>query len=104
MDAHGIDISPDQIERSRAFCQQTGLPIQLAVADMRSLPFEEASFDYVHEHYSMCHLNKADTATAVAEMHRVLKLSGVSHPSVSYRRIAGRCHRTGRSSHRVSAG
>jgi len=78
MDAYGIDISPEQIERSRTFCQETGLPIQLDVADMRSLPFGDVFFDYVYEHYSMCHLNKADTAQAIAEMHRVLKPGGIA--------------------------
>ncbi len=78
MDPYGIDISPDQIERARTFCQETGLPMKLAVGDMRSLPFEDASFDCVYEHYSMCHLNKADTAQAIAEMRRVLKPAGIA--------------------------
>jgi len=78
MDAYGIDISPDQVERSRAFCREVGLPMQLDVGDMRSLPFEDGSFDYVYEHYSMCHLSKADTARAIAEMHRVLKPGGIA--------------------------
>jgi ubiquinone/menaquinone biosynthesis C-methylase UbiE len=44
---------------------------------MRHIPFEDETFDYVYEHYSMCHLNKADTAAAVLEMRRVLKPRGL---------------------------
>lgn len=36
------------------------------------MPFEAETFDYVYEHYSMCHLSKKDTALAIDEMYRVL--------------------------------
>jgi len=45
---------------------------------MRAIPFPDASFDYVYEHYSICHLSLADTARTIAEMHRVLKPSGLA--------------------------
>jgi ubiquinone/menaquinone biosynthesis C-methylase UbiE len=44
---------------------------------MRSIPFEDETFDYVYEHYSMCHLSKQDTTLAVSEMLRVLKRGGL---------------------------
>jgi len=79
MEAHGIDISEGQIAKARAFCEQTGIPVALRVGNMRTLPYEDESFDYVYEHYSVCHLNPADTAATVAEMQRVLKSGGVAH-------------------------
>jgi SAM-dependent methyltransferase len=78
MDCVGIDISERQLERAHAFVERTGLAIALQLADMRSLPFVDVSFDYVYEHYSMCHLNVADTARAVGEMRRVLKPGGLA--------------------------
>jgi len=78
MEAVGIDISEPQLERARAFVERTSLRIELRQADMRCLPFADASFDYVYEHYSMCHLNRADTARAVAEMQRVLRPEGLA--------------------------
>jgi len=78
MDAHGIDISESQILKARAFAERTGLPIHLQVADMRSIPFGDNTFDYAYEHYSMCHLSKADTAKAIAEIHRILKPGGIA--------------------------
>jgi SAM-dependent methyltransferase len=78
MEAVGIDISEPQLERVRAFVERTGLRIELRQADMRCLPFADASFDYVYEHYSMCHLNVEDTARTIAEMRRVLVPGGLA--------------------------
>ena len=73
----GIDASEQQVERARQFCAQQGVPLKLRTGDMRHMPFEGATFDYVYEHYSMCHLSKQDTALAISEMHRVLKPQGL---------------------------
>jgi SAM-dependent methyltransferase len=78
MEAVGIDTSEPQLEHARSFVEQTGLHIELRQADMRRLPFADASFDYVYEHYSMCHLNAADTAQTIAEMRRVLVPGGLA--------------------------
>jgi SAM-dependent methyltransferase len=78
LDTCGIDISPTQVERSRAFCSKVGLSMELVEGDMRALPFDDTVFDYVYEHYSMCHLSKAHTAAAIGEMYRVLKPGGIA--------------------------
>jgi len=78
MDCVGIDISAEALSVARAFSERAGHTIDLKSADMRELPFPDASFDYVYEHFSMCHLSKADTATAIGEMRRVLKPGGIS--------------------------
>jgi ubiquinone/menaquinone biosynthesis C-methylase UbiE len=78
LDAYGIDISENQIAKATAFVQQTGLSIHLQPGDMRQIPFDDNTFDYVYEHYSMCHLSKSDTAVAVEEMRRVLRPGGMA--------------------------
>jgi len=78
LDAYGIDISESQIAKAQEFSRQTGLTIHLQQGDMRRIPFEDNTFDYVYEHYSMCHLSKADTAVAISEMRRVLKPEGIA--------------------------
>ncbi|MFC2078404.1 class I SAM-dependent methyltransferase [Candidatus Bipolaricaulota bacterium] len=78
MDTHGIDISEKQIEKSSEFIDKTCLPIHLQVGDMRRLPYDNGAFDYVYEHYSMCHLSKLDTAVAIGEMQRILKPGGIA--------------------------
>ena len=76
-EAWGIDTSEEQLERARQFCQEQGIELNLRRGDMRRIPFADESFDYVYEHYSMCHLSKQDTAQAVGEMVRVLRRGGL---------------------------
>jgi len=78
MDAVGIDICEEQLAKASAFAQQMNLSIRLRSGDMRQIPYEDATFDYVYEHYSMCHLSKADTAAAIEEMRRVLQPGGIA--------------------------
>lgn len=77
LDAYGIDISEAQLAKARQFIDQTGLSIHLQTGDMRQIPYDDETFAYVFEHYSMCHLTKADTAVAIEEMYRVLKPGGI---------------------------
>jgi ubiquinone/menaquinone biosynthesis C-methylase UbiE len=76
-EAWGIDASDKQLEKARQYCKQQGIELYLRAGDMRRIPFEDETFDYVYEHYSMCHLSKRDTALAVNEMYRVLKPQGL---------------------------
>ena len=76
-EAWGIDTSVNQLDHARQFCEQQSIELHLRTGDMRHIPFEDGAFDYVYEHYSMCHLSKPDTALAVGEMYRVLKPQGL---------------------------
>lgn len=76
-EAWGIDVSDAQLQEAQAFCREHGLDLNLRQGDMRQIPFDDETFDYVYEHYSMCHLGKSDTARAVQEMYRVLKKGGL---------------------------
>jgi len=99
-EAIGIDISDEQLERSRQFCSDRKISVEFRKADMRQIPFDANTFDYVYEHYSMCHLDHAGAVQAVSEMLRVLKPGGMafigvistdSWPSTLF----GKEHRTG---------
>ncbi len=51
--------------------------IEVKTADMRRLPFPDQSFDAVVSHWAVHNLHNAEgRATALAEMHRVLKPTG----------------------------
>jgi len=76
-EAWGIDTSDEQLDKARRFSEQWGMDLHLRTGDMRCIPFEDETFDYVYEHYSMCHLSKRDTALAISEMYRVLKRRGL---------------------------
>ncbi|MCP4543544.1 MAG: class I SAM-dependent methyltransferase [Chloroflexi bacterium] len=73
----GIDASDEQLQRAEAFCEQHSIHMNLSAGDMRQMSFDDETFDYVYEHYSMCHLSKKDTARAIGEMYRVLKKGGL---------------------------
>ena len=75
--AYGIDISDEEMRAARKFCDEHGVPLHLNMGDMRHVPFADETFDYVYEHYSMCHLSKHDTTRSVQEMYRVLKKGGL---------------------------
>jgi SAM-dependent methyltransferase len=78
MTAYGVDIDDEQLARARRFCRAHDLSAEFRKADMRELPYDNASFDYVYEHFSICHLSPTGTAQALAEMRRVLKPSGLA--------------------------
>ncbi len=76
-DSWGIDTSEAQLEKAWQFCAAQDILLHLRKGDMRHIPFENETFDYVYEHYTMCHLSKQDTSLAVNEMYRVLKPGGL---------------------------
>ena len=76
-EAWGIDTRQSQLDLARQYCRERGVKLQLRNGDMRRIPFDDETFDYVYEHYSMCHLDRSDTFLAVSEMRRVLKGGGL---------------------------
>ncbi len=72
--AIGLDVTPRMVALARAK-RPTGdtLPA-FVVGDMMTLPFPSASFDVVTTGYGL--RNVPDLATAVDEIHRVLKVGG----------------------------
>jgi ubiquinone/menaquinone biosynthesis C-methylase UbiE len=76
-EAWGIELSEQQLRKARAFCDQHAMSLRLTRGDMRQIPFADESFDYVYEHFSVCHLSKIDTRCAVREMYRMLRKGGL---------------------------
>lgn len=69
---HGVDLSEEMVRVARR--DQPGFPFD--VADLRSLPFEEASLAGAVCWYSLMYLAEADRPSAFAELHRVVKSGG----------------------------
>jgi SAM-dependent methyltransferase len=70
----GIDISPPIVVQAHAAFD--GEPLHAAVADVRELPFEDASFDAVYSMGTIEHFRDPDRA--LEEMVRVLRPGGVA--------------------------
>ena len=72
--AYGIDISePTLVQAKAAFTHESG-PLRAAAADVRALPFRDASFDAIYSMGTIEHFD--ETEEAVKEMARVLKPGG----------------------------
>jgi SAM-dependent methyltransferase len=72
--AFGIDISEPTVTQARAAFTHASSPLRAAAADVRALPFRDASFDAVYSMGTIEHFD--ETEQAVREMARVLKPGG----------------------------
>ncbi|MFK7914175.1 MAG: class I SAM-dependent methyltransferase [Pseudomonadales bacterium] len=71
---HGIDTSPEMLNTANAVMQQAGIEARLKQADVRSIPYPDASFDMVMAAHVLEHL--PHPSHALKEMVRVLKPGG----------------------------
>jgi SAM-dependent methyltransferase len=67
-----IDISLEMLRRTR----QVRPDAYTALADMRALPVNDASFDGLTAFFSLLHIPKAEVPGVLREFHRVLKPGG----------------------------
>lgn len=77
---HGVrvvatDIAPGMVEAGRTLNLETGIEVDLTVADARSLPFPDATFDQVFTAFGAIPFVK-DATQVHREVHRVLKPGG----------------------------
>lgn len=71
---YGLDVSPQVTRRARENARVAGDPLQLVQADIRRVPFAEASFDFVYTMGTIEHIE--EYRLAVREIARVLKPGG----------------------------
>lgn len=69
------DNTPDRLRRNAA-AAGVGDRVEVHVADMRALPFPDASFDGVVSSFAIDHLSRDDRRRALAEAARVLRADG----------------------------
>jgi len=74
----GIDLTPAMLARARRRLERTGVRGRhhLAVADACALPFDDGSFDVVHNAYMFDLLPEAHFDPVLREMARVLRPGG----------------------------
>lgn len=93
----GTDISREAVRRARAECARLQRDGAVGVADLRSLPFADASFDaVVCADNAVAHLMSGDGVTgALREMQRVTRPGGVLLVSTRDYEQARQLHPTG---------
>lgn len=72
--AYGIDISPPTLMQARGAFGNVRQALRSTIADVRDLPFADASFDAIYSMGTIEHFD--ETEHAVAEIARVLKPGG----------------------------
>jgi SAM-dependent methyltransferase len=70
----GIDITPENVERTKRHLGHYGLTPDVLEADAEELPFDDASFDVVYSNGVLHHT--PDIGRAIREARRVLKPGG----------------------------
>lgn len=73
-DYHGIDITPENVERTRKHLGLYGFAPDVQQGDAENLPFSDASFDIAFSNGVLHHV--PDMARAFSEAYRVLKPGG----------------------------
>jgi len=71
---YGVDISKELLKFAKRYSKKFKITFYLALANMKSLPFKDSSFDYVISVAAIHHLlNRDQRIHALKEMRRVLK-------------------------------
>lgn len=71
-----FDVTEDVVEHARTHAEQRGLDnITFQVGSVLKLPFQDGTFDVVHAHQVIQHIN--DPISALKEMRRVTKDGGI---------------------------
>lgn len=70
-----VDLSVGYVAETRQRAAANGVIVAAVAADIHTLPFAAASFDFIWGHAILHHL---DLLPAAAELHRVLKPAGVA--------------------------
>lgn len=73
----GIEILDSQIERAITYEKENKMELNIIKGDMRKLPYEDNSFNFVFSFHTIFHMNKKDVEIAMKEMERVLAPGGL---------------------------
>jgi SAM-dependent methyltransferase len=71
-----LDLSESGLKRLSETAKSLKLSINTVLADVKSLPFENGSFDALLAYHSIYHVDSPGMERAISEVHRVLKPKG----------------------------
>jgi tRNA (uracil-5-)-methyltransferase TRM9 len=73
---YGVDFSAEMLRFAQKYAQKFGLNVELALADVRRLPYPDESFDRAIAVATYHHLMGGEHQEALKELRRVLKPGG----------------------------
>ena len=73
----GIEIAKGPLEKAHAYCQESGMALNIMPGDMRHIPFFRDTFSHVYSYNAIFFMTKPDIEIAMQEIERVLKPGGL---------------------------
>ena len=73
----GIEISDSSLNKIKKFCKKYRLRLNLFKGDMKKLPFQDETFNFVYSYNTLPLMLKEDVETAMGEIERVIKSDGL---------------------------
>lgn len=71
-----FDLSPEGVQHLNAWAQREKLSVQTQTADMKHLPYADASFDCLFAYHVISHTDTAGVRQTISEIERVLRPGG----------------------------
>jgi ubiquinone/menaquinone biosynthesis C-methylase UbiE len=81
-EVYGVDFSEEMIRLARKYAGKFSFQVNLAVADVCYLPYNNEAFDYIISVATYHHLKREQQLTAFLELKRVLKPGGAAFITV----------------------
>jgi len=75
-DLYGVDFSTEMLKFARKYSQKFGFAVELTLADVRHLPYPDATFDWAISVATYHHIKGGEQQAALDELRRVLKPAG----------------------------
>lgn len=73
----GIEVAETPLKQARDFCRENKVELNILKGDMRRIPFKSEAFSFVYSYNAIFFMTKKDIATAMKEIERVTKPSGL---------------------------
>lgn len=73
---YGVDFSPQMLKFARKYSRKFSFAVNLALADVRQLPYPDETFDWAISVATYHHLKGGEQQAALNELRRVLKPGG----------------------------
>ncbi len=75
--AVGIEISDHSLGKTKEFCREHNLRLNILKGDMRRLPFKHEAFSFVYSYNTLPLMSKKDVEIAMGQIERVIKPDGL---------------------------